>query len=179
MLVEIQSDVFKCENIKEGKITFHEGLNTIIGYNNSVGKSLLLFAIDFAFGGDDYPTIDNAMIKNVGHHSVKFTHSFNGIYHTYLRSTNDPSTVVELKSGTTMKKWNINEFRKFLFYNLKDNELSLSFRELVGPFSRINNKKTNDVSQPMYYYAGQKPSNQVESFLKHIIYMKNILKKKI
>ena len=47
MLIEIQSDVFKCSNIIDGKISFHQGLNTIIGYNNSVGKSLLLFAIDF------------------------------------------------------------------------------------------------------------------------------------
>lgn len=166
MLIELQSDVFKCKNIQEGKISFHQGLNTIIGYNNSVGKSLLLFAIDFAYGGEDYSTIDQAMIENIGHHTIKFTHNFNGILHTYLRSTEQPDIVKELRNNQVIKHWTIDQYRKYLHLQLNDPSLLLSFRELIGPFSRINLKNSNQVAYPMYFYNAQKPSNQVECLLK-------------
>lgn len=166
MLIEIQSDVFKCKNIQDGKVSFHQGLNTIIGYNNSVGKSLLLFAIDFAYGGEDYSIIDQAMIENIGHHEIKFTHDFNGILHTYLRSTDQPDIVKELRNNQVIKHWTIEQYRKYLYLQLNDTNLLLSFRELIGPFSRINLKNSNQVVYPMYFYNAQKPSNQVECLLK-------------
>lgn len=166
MLIELQSDAFKCINIKDGKITFHQGLNTIIGYNNSVGKSLLLFAIDFAYGGKDYSIIDPAMIENIGHHTIKFTHNFNGMLHTYLRSTEQPDIIEELRNNQVIKHWTIDQYRKYLSLQLNDQKLLLSFRELIGPFSRINLKNSNQVVYPMYFYNAQKLSNQVECLLK-------------
>ena len=165
MLMEIQSDVFKCSNIKNGKIKFHKGLNTIIGYNNSVGKSLLLYAIDFAYGGEDYPKIDKAMIKKVKHHTIYFTHNFNGINRKFSRSTDNPDIILEYKEDK-IEPWEKQDFNKLLSSQLINNETLLSFRELVGPFSRINLKEANQPTQPMLYYTSQKQSNQVEILLK-------------
>lgn len=166
MLIEIQSSVFKCSNIKDGLIKFHPGLNTIIGNANSIGKSLLLFAIDFAYGGDDYLNIDPSVTKNVGDHSIFFIHKFNGIKHKYSRSTNDPNIVIEYSNDNISKKWNIEQFRKYLQLNLNDSSLLLSFREAIGPFTRILLKNTFSVTTPMQAYKGQNLSSQVDTLLK-------------
>lgn len=56
MLVEI-----RCDKFKKKVITFHKGLNVVLGDNkgtNSIGKSTLLMVIDFIFGGiPTYPII--------------------------------------------------------------------------------------------------------------------------
>lgn len=166
MLIEIQSPVFKCSNIKDGLIKFHPGLNTLIGNANSIGKSLLLFAIDFAYGGDDYLNIDPSVTKNVGDHSIFFIHKFNGIKHKYSRSTNDPNIVIEYSNDNISKKWNIEQFRKYLQLNLNDSSLLLSFREAIGPFTRILLKNTFSVTTPMQAYKGQNLSSQVDTLLK-------------
>lgn len=59
MLYEIECDKFarKIDGklVPRGPITFHEGLNTVLGdkkAENSIGKSTFLLALDFCFGGD-------------------------------------------------------------------------------------------------------------------------------
>ena len=57
MLIEIMSNEFESNGKKRGRITFHKGLNTILGgkqSDNSIGKSTFLLAVDFCFGGESY-----------------------------------------------------------------------------------------------------------------------------
>ena len=52
MLIEI-----RCEIFREQAITFHEGLNVVLGDSvatNSIGKSALLMVLDFVFGGETF-----------------------------------------------------------------------------------------------------------------------------
>ena len=167
MLVEISSSAFKCSNIKNGTIKFHKGLNTIVGNANSIGKSLLLFAIDFAQGGEDYAVIDNSLIKNIGHHTIRFTHNFNGVYRTYERSTANPKLVKEISitDNKLIKDWDADQFRKYLYIQLQDN-FKLSFREAINAFTRIALKNTNNVAAPLQAFKDQKSSIQVENLFK-------------
>ena len=46
-----------CDEFKEKKITFHKGLNVVLGDelgSNSIGKSTFLMIIDYVNGGKDY-----------------------------------------------------------------------------------------------------------------------------
>ena len=59
MLVEIRCDEFISYGEKRPPITFHTGLNTVLGDetgSNSIGKSTFLMIVDFVFGGNDYVT---------------------------------------------------------------------------------------------------------------------------
>lgn len=76
MLFEMECDAFATKVdgvlVPRGKITFYEGLNTILGdkqAQNSIGKSTFLLIVDFCFGGDDYKK-NNAKTK-VGNHTIK------------------------------------------------------------------------------------------------------------
>ena len=56
-----------CDKFKKKLIEFHDGLNIILGddiASNSIGKSTMLLAIDFAFGGDTYAKQDNIILKS-------------------------------------------------------------------------------------------------------------------
>lgn len=55
MLKEIYCELLKTKNRPSGKITFHNGLNVVLGSNvgtTSIGKSTSLLIIDFIFGED-------------------------------------------------------------------------------------------------------------------------------
>lgn len=57
MLVEMWSPAFKASGEVRERIQFRRGLNVIKGADggtNSIGKSSLLLAIDFVFGGAFY-----------------------------------------------------------------------------------------------------------------------------
>lgn len=91
MLKEIYCDKFKKKIIK-----FHNGLNVVLGdeiASNSIGKSTMLLAIDFAFGGSTYAKQEN-IIRNVGHHTLKFTFVFNNKKYYFSRSTNSENNVI-------------------------------------------------------------------------------------
>lgn len=84
-----------CDKFKKKLIEFHDGLNIILGddiASNSIGKSTMLLAIDFAFGGDTYAKQDN-IIRNVKHHTLKFKFHFNNEDFYYSRSTDSQNIV--------------------------------------------------------------------------------------
>ena len=90
MLVEIQSNAFKGKGMQNGKITFHKGLNAIVAtepVNNSTGKSSILLAIDFAFGGNSYAQAEAKIIDNVGNHTVNFAFEFSFVNPTMMQVT--------------------------------------------------------------------------------------------
>ena len=57
MLVEVWCDKFMKYGKMREPISFHAGLNAILGDDNgsnSIGKSTFLMVLDFVFGGTDY-----------------------------------------------------------------------------------------------------------------------------
>jgi uncharacterized protein YydD (DUF2326 family) len=75
MLKEIQ-----CPMFNHAKITFHQGLNIILGDDdakNSIGKSTALMVIDFVQGGDSFLKDEAGAIRALGHHTYNFSFVLN------------------------------------------------------------------------------------------------------
>ena len=82
MLIELYCDKYQNDGQERGAISFHEGLNVVLGdrrAKNSIGKTTFLLAIDFALGGDQYANGSDGMLEEVGDHDVCFTFLFDGI----------------------------------------------------------------------------------------------------
>lgn len=154
MLKTIKCDKFIDHGVPREPIRFHNGLNVILGEKgatNSIGKSTLLMIIDFCFGGDDYPQKEKETIEHVGHHDICFEFEFDGKSRFYKRNTQSPERVdicdSEYKTRNTITN---KQFKEDLvnFYGLKNGE-DLSFREWVGPYFRIYNKKNYNEWRPI------------------------------
>ena len=79
LLREIRCDEFKDEGEVRKPITFHAGLNTVMGASrasNSIGKTTFLLIIDYVFGGRDYVMLNTDVTKNVGQHTICFAFEF-------------------------------------------------------------------------------------------------------
>lgn len=147
MLKEIQCPFFKHE-----KISFHDGLNIILGDDdakNSIGKSTALMVIDFVQGGNTFLEDDAGAIKNLGHHYYNFWFVFSGQSYFYSRST-DVSEVVYVcdNAYSRQSELTIDDYRNKLaeLYGLAS--LESSYRSVVSPFSRIWKKGGLEPDQP-------------------------------
>ncbi len=163
MLKEIQ-----CLFFKHNKISFHDGLNIILGDDdakNSIGKSTALMVIDFVQGGNTFLDDDAGAIKNLGPHYYNFCFVFAGESYFYSRST-DISEVVYVcdKFYSRQSELTIDDYRKKLaeFYGLAF--LENSYRSLVSPFSRIWKKGGLEPDQP-FVSALKEPSGAAISRL--------------
>ncbi|MER1604805.1 DUF2326 domain-containing protein [Enterobacter hormaechei] len=143
-----------CSLLNRGEISFHAGLNVILGDDdakNSIGKSSALMIIDFAMGGTSLLEDKAGIIKSLGHHAYIFEFDFNGVKSFFSRSTNEPSIIlVCTKDYQVTGKISIEEYTAKLkkLYDLEC--LRNSFRSLVSPFSRIWNKGALDPEQPFF-----------------------------
>lgn len=143
-----------CSLLNRGEISFHAGLNVILGDDdakNSIGKSSALMIIDFAMGGTSLLEDKAGIIKSMGHHAYMFEFDFNGVKSFFSRSTNEPSIIlVCTKDYQVTGKISIEEYTAKLkkLYDLE--YLRNSFRSLVSPFSRIWNKGALDPEQPFF-----------------------------
>lgn len=143
-----------CSLLNRGEISFHAGLNVILGDDdakNSIGKSSALMIIDFAMGGTSLLEDKAGIIKSMGHHAYIFEFYFNGVKSFFSRSTNEPSIIlVCTKDYQVTGKISIEEYTAKLkkLYDLE--YLRNSFRSLVSPFSRIWNKGALDPEQPFF-----------------------------
>lgn len=147
MLKEIQ-----CSFFSHQKITFHQGLNIILGDDdakNSIGKSTALMVIDFVFGGNSFIKDDAGAIKALGEHHYHFCFLFLGKPYFFSRST-AASDIVHICDENYLKKKEIGleEYCKTLktFYGLE--ALEHSFRSIVSPFARIWKKGAMETDQP-------------------------------
>ncbi|HCM8070442.1 TPA: DUF2326 domain-containing protein [Klebsiella variicola] len=143
-----------CSLLNRGEISFHAGLNVILGDDdakNSIGKSSALMIIDFAMGGTSLLEDKAGIINSMGHHAYIFEFDFNGVKSFFSRSTNEPSIIlVCTKDYQVTGKISIEEYTAKLkkLYDLE--YLRNSFRSLVSPFSRIWNKGALDPEQPFF-----------------------------
>ena len=147
MLKEIQCPLFNHE-----KISFHHGLNIILGDDdakNSIGKSTALMVIDFAQGGNSFLDDEAGAIRALGHHHYNFSFVFADQPYFFSRST-DASEVVHVcdKDYARLRELPVEDYRRTLkeFYGLAS--LESSFRSIVSPFARIWRKGGLEPDQP-------------------------------
>ncbi len=158
MLYEIVCDQYKSYEKPRGAIRFSNGLNIVKGEDagdNSIGKSTILLAIDFAFGGSTYAQ-DKIMINEIGHHLVKFCFIFNEQEYYFSRNT-ETADLVNIcdKSYQIKKTIPIGEYCDNLktFYNISLPDIS--FREMISRYFRIYGKTNLNEKKPLASYNGE------------------------
>lgn len=173
MLVEIQCDKF----IKHGEIrepiTFHAGLNTVIGDDNgsnSVGKSTFLMILDFVFGGKDYVNKCLDVQENVGEHTINFTFVFDGVPYYFCRSNTDYKHVfrcdehyVPLPEDGQMT---LDQYHAFLAekYGTQMEE-DLTWRGVVSRFIRVWKRDTLDEERPLKAAKNEKAEYAIKRYM--------------
>jgi Uncharacterised protein conserved in bacteria (DUF2326) len=136
MLKEIQ-----CPFFNHKKISFHEGLNIILGDDdakNSIGKSTALMVIDFAQGGNSFTEDEAGAINALGHHQYNFAFEFAGKAYFFSRSTSASDVVLVCdKDYVKLSELSVEDYRRKLkeLYDLSS--IESSFRSIVSPFARI------------------------------------------
>ncbi|MCF0224620.1 MAG: hypothetical protein HUK20_10145 [Fibrobacter sp.] len=153
MLTKIECDKFLDGGKIREPIVFHSGLNVILGgskADNAVGKSTFLLILDFVFGGDSYIKSNKILFEKVGHHEIKFEFEFGGEKYFFSRSTqkNESKTVRRFVDGN-VEMLSINDYRKLLHRLYSIQNEYLSFRDLIGTFTRAVGKYNADYKNPM------------------------------
>src|SRR3569623_1253232 len=165
MLIEIRSKKFR-----SGLVSFHSGLNVILGdanATNSIGKSTMLMVVDFAFGGKDLLDHNDDIVKELGHHEYFFTFQFDREFHRFCRDTGQPETVYhcgadfELGPPITLEVYNA-FLRQAFEVELPD----LSFRTLVGLYTRVWGKENLDPSKPLHVVPNKSGEDCVDELIK-------------
>ena len=153
MLVEIKCDKFISNGKHRPPISFHTGLNTVLGSetgSNSIGKSTFLMIVDFTFGGDDYVLKSTDVQTQVGVHTIQFAFEFDDKRYYFSRDTLNHTIVKRCEEGyKPTSEISINDYRLFLLdmYGIK---LPLiSFRDIVGRYFRIYKRENLDEEKPL------------------------------
>ncbi|CAK1756362.1 DUF2326 domain-containing protein [Vibrio crassostreae] len=137
-----------CEKLVETTLTFKTGLNSVVGADdahNSIGKSSVLMLIDFVFGGNDFPSKCDDVIKNVKDFDVGFVFEFDKPY-TFIRNTGTSDSVYHVEDYNILT---IDEYRKFLQEKYSIDRYDLSFRECVSAFFRIYQRDNYNEKRPL------------------------------
>lgn len=164
MLKEIRSEI-----LKEKVITFHKGLNVVLGdekATNSIGKSNLLMIIDFVLGGSSFIEHNKDVVDELGHHDYQFYFIFNDEKYFFRRGTYSPDIVY--KCSDKYKEINpipIEEYTSFLKACYKISSNHISFRSFVGTFSRVWGKDNLNVNKPLHIVQNQNGLICVENLL--------------
>lgn len=139
-----------CQKLIRETLVFGPGLNTILGPRsgaNSIGKSSVLYLIDFVFGGDSFLKNCVDVINQKGHVKVYANFEFNNVCYRFYRSTEFPNVVqycIEDEEKT------IGEYRDFLSECYGLTEGSPTFRNITSRFSRIWRKGNEDPDNPLH-----------------------------
>jgi len=165
MLVEIQSEVFRVP-----KVAFHNGLNIVIGDReaaNSIGKSTFLMLVDFVFGGDSFIDDNSDVPRHVGHHFYSFSFRFGNLQYFFRRGTENPKIVYECDEGyQPLRPLSLSNYTDWLS-RMYAPHLSLSFRAMVGPYSRVWPKDNiKNVNKPLHAVAVQSTNDSINTFMK-------------
>lgn len=157
-----------CSKFKHSKIEFHKGLNVILGDNNgsnSIGKSTMLLIIDYVFGGDTYAKSD--VIDHIGQHEICFSFEFGEVNSYYKRKTAQSKTVFVTDAHyENEKEIPLDDYKKLLlqFYNIDDE--NISFRNIVGLYSRIYGKDNCNEKFVLSAYSKQSFDDSISRLIK-------------
>lgn len=165
MLIEIRSDKFRT-----GIVSFHPSLNAILGdgnATNSIGKSTMLMVVDFAFGGKDLLEHNDDIINELGHHEYFITFQFGAEVQRFCRDTSQPDTVYFCEADFTLGlPIRLEAYTAFLRQAYELELPDLSFRMLVGLYTRVWGKKNLDPSRPLHIVPSESGQECVDSLIK-------------
>lgn len=159
-----------CDQFKNKRIEFHFSLNTVLGDDigtNSIGKSTFLMIIDFVFGGKDYMLKSTDVQKNVGGHIIKFSFIFNKEKYYFLRNTDDLEEVSTCDAEyRVLKNITLKEYNEFLKDNYQIGLNDISFRDIVGRYSRIYGKENLNEKRPLDIVHNETAGAPINALLK-------------
>ena len=153
-----------CDKLSRRFLTFNKGLNAILGPRsgaNSIGKSSVLYLIDFVFGGTSFIEKCADVIDRKGHFSVYATFQFDEVCYRFSRNTELPNEVLFCVENVSKS---IEEFKKFLFQSYGFSVGEPSFRDLTSRFVRIWRKGNEDPEHPLHSVSSEK-YNDMKDFL--------------
>lgn len=141
-----------CEDFLQKRLSFHKGLNIIAGDvegTNSIGKTTMLYIIDYVFGGSSYIKKNDEVLSQIGHHTIYFILEFDKVLYYFSRTT-DSELVIKYDEGFENITLNLtlSDYTKFLKQKYRFGEMNESFRNVVTRFSRIYRKGTYNVEEP-------------------------------
>lgn len=165
MLTEIRSDQFRAREIK-----FGPSLNIVLGDDNatnSIGKSSLLMVIDFVFGGSALLEHNKDIVHELGHHDYHFAFKFSGELFKFRRGTLEPSIVYRWDNDyENAQPLELERFTAFLKVSYGVESDDVSFRSLVGLFSRVWGKENLDVHKPLHVVHNQRARDCVDNLIR-------------
>lgn len=170
MLVEFDSDAFFHDERRPGPFRLQQGLNTILGTENtenSIGKSTTLLIIDFCFGGSDYIDKAKDVIKNVGHHEIRFAFLLGGETHFFRRATDTPKMVTVCDNEyRPVRSMPLDTFTAFVATQYGLEAAGITLRAAISNFMRIWQRKNADVDHPLLSYPADTQANGIKRLLK-------------
>jgi hypothetical protein len=170
MLTEIQCSKFLEKGKPRPTIVFTAGLNTVLGDqvgSNSIGKSTFLMIVDFAFGGSDYIDKSQDVQRQVGHHTIQFSFTFNGKAYYFSRNTITPNRVNKCDSIYRINSdISIDDFRKFLLNGYGISLPSISFRDIITRYFRIYRRENLNENHPLRSFPQERMEDSITSLLR-------------
>jgi len=160
----------KCELFREKKISFHSGLNVVLGDSvatNSIGKSTLLMVLDFVFAGNTFVSYNKDVIDEFGNHDYHFSFIFDDERYFFRRGTYESDLIYSCNDQyEDVEPLNIESYKTFLISKYNVEELDITFRSLASLFSRVWGKENLDVQHPLHNFKAQKASDCVTNTVK-------------
>jgi uncharacterized protein YydD (DUF2326 family) len=170
MLAEIYCDKFLDQGVERGIIKLRPGLNAVVGSEkatNSIGKSTFLLIVDFCFGGTDYARSGGDVLRNVGEHSICFTHVFDGVAYRFSRSITDAEAIwICSEEYAAEEEISRDEFNEFLAASYGMSGLGGGFRGLLGCFMRVYGRPCRDVNRPLSNHEGSGMAEELDRLAK-------------
>lgn len=158
-----------CDRFIQKEMAFHKGLNAVVGDDdatNSIGKSISLMIIDFAFGGEDYIHKNKDVVSNVGRHEFKFIFEFAGSEYFFKRDTSNYKSVAVCNRDFVATDYiSSSEFNKFLQDKYDCSLEGLSFRDIVGRFFRVYGKENLNEKKPIQYFDKETTNVSIRNLL--------------
>ena len=165
MLIEIKSDKFR-----DKKVSFEPGLNVVLGDDNatnSIGKSSMLMVVDFAYGGSSLIDHNSDIISELGHHDYYFTFQFNDDDFRFRRGTEEPDLVYLCDEGyVIIEPIELEKYWSFLKASFAVDINNISFRALVGLYSRVWGKENLEVYKPLHTVHQQSNKECINNLIK-------------
>jgi hypothetical protein len=170
MLVEIQCEEFMSNGEIRPPITFHKGLNAVLGTSggsNAIGKSTFLLIIDFVFGGNDYVRLSADTMSHIGDHTIKFAFEFDGEKYYFSRSTDTPQTVNRCDSQyQSVQQISVKDYCQLLFEEYLIGLPYLNFSEVVQRYFRIYRRGNDNERRPLVATYKEKDEVAVDNLMK-------------
>lgn len=160
----------RCEKFRTGVVTFHPGLNAVLGDDNatnSIGKSTLLMLVDFVFGGSTLLSWNADIVDELGPHYYEFAFEFNGEFHRFRRETLTPESVYVCNSAyEILSTMSLEEFTAFLKHAYGLEQAGQTFRSAVGLHMRVWGKENLIPDAPLHASPKQRAKDCIDNLIK-------------